>query len=62
MNGLALVGLTVTGCGLILLALVTPGWFGIDTKSTKNWEENIDVSPQKYNIDQDPKTLVRLLV
>jgi len=54
MNGSALVGLTVIGCGLILLALITPGWLGVDIKSTKE-DENIDVSPQKYNTDQDPK-------
>ena len=47
MNGSALVGLTVIGCGLIMLALVTPGWFGIDIKSTKE-DKNVDVSPQKY--------------
>ena len=47
MNGSALVGLTVLGCGLILLALVTPGWFGMDIQSIKE-DENIDVSPQKY--------------
>lgn len=43
MNGSALIGLTVIGCGLILLALITPGWFGIDTKSPED-EQNIDVS------------------
>jgi hypothetical protein len=43
--------------GLILLALVTPGWLGIDIKSPKE-DENIDVSPQKYNTDQDPKRVL----
>lgn len=57
MNGSALVGLTIIGCGLILLALVTPGWLGIDIKSPKE-DENIDVSPQKYNTDQDPKRVL----
>jgi hypothetical protein len=55
MNGSALVGLTIIGCGLILLALVTPGWLGIDIKSPKG---DIDVSPQKYNTDQDPKRVL----
>jgi hypothetical protein len=57
MNGSALVGLTIIGCGLILLALVTPGWVGIDIKAPTE-DEYFDVSPQKYNTDQDPKRVL----
>jgi hypothetical protein len=49
MNSSALVGLTVLGCGLILLALVTPGWIGMDKQSIKE-DENIDVSQQNYRL------------
>ena len=39
----ALVSLTIIGCGIIFLALVTPGWLGFDIKSPKE-DKNIDVS------------------
>ena len=50
MTGLALVVLTVIGCGLIVIALTTPGWLSFET--------NDNVSPQKYKIDQDPKRVL----
>ena len=47
MNGSALVGLTIIGCGLILLALVTPGWVGIDIKAPTE-DEYVDMSMNPF--------------